>query len=133
MDQAEAIVVALKRRLKARGVTYAQLAKELGLSEASVKRIFAAGTLTLDRVARILAVLGITFQELARDIEPAGRLDEAGVAQLEKKVARLLAEYDALDNRSETPRQAPRQSICMMVAYRPFTISAVSGLLARRR
>ena len=42
MSQTAAVVEALKRALKARKLTYAQVARTLKLSEASVKRMFAA-------------------------------------------------------------------------------------------
>ena len=41
MTQAVLLVDQLKRELKSRGITYAQLAKLIGMSEASVKRMFA--------------------------------------------------------------------------------------------
>jgi transcriptional regulator with XRE-family HTH domain len=40
MSQASQLIAALKRVLKARGLTYADVAAHLGLSEASVKRQF---------------------------------------------------------------------------------------------
>lgn len=66
MAQAKALVGALKSVLKVRGITYAQLAKGLGLSEASVKRIFAAQSFTLERFDQICALLGIEITDLAR-------------------------------------------------------------------
>jgi len=50
MGQRTQIVAELKRALRARGLTYAQVAKHLQLSEASVKRLFAAGDLSLERL-----------------------------------------------------------------------------------
>src|SRR5690348_8644776 len=52
------IVRELKRMLKARGITYAQLGKLIGLSEASVKRVFSRSTLTLQRVEAICKAAG---------------------------------------------------------------------------
>lgn len=57
---------ALKRCLRSRGMTYAELAERLRLSEASVKRVFSARTFTLDRMEAICSVLGLDFYELAR-------------------------------------------------------------------
>lgn len=62
---------ALKRQLKSRGITYAALAPLLGLSEASVKRLFSHQSLTLQRLEQILNVLGIDFQELAQAMQDA--------------------------------------------------------------
>jgi transcriptional regulator with XRE-family HTH domain len=66
MNDTARIVAALKRLLKSRGITYAALAAKLGLSEASVKRVFARETLTLARVEAIAAILDVDFLELAR-------------------------------------------------------------------
>ncbi len=60
------ITEALKRCLKARGMTYAALAAALKLSEASVKRLFSSGSFTLKRVEHICRVLDLDFFELAR-------------------------------------------------------------------
>jgi transcriptional regulator with XRE-family HTH domain len=60
------ITDALKRCLKSRGMTYAKLAAALGLSEASVKRLFSGGGFTLRRVEQICGVLDIDLFELAR-------------------------------------------------------------------
>ncbi|MFO1324020.1 MAG: helix-turn-helix transcriptional regulator [Burkholderiales bacterium] len=66
MAQTVALVDALKNVLKARGITYASLAKKLGLSEASVKRVFATRSFTLERLDRICEVLEIEITDLAR-------------------------------------------------------------------
>ncbi len=60
------LTAALKRCLKSRGMTYAALARELQLSEASVKRLFAGGGFTLTRVEQICRVLEIDLYDLAR-------------------------------------------------------------------
>src|SRR5204863_4531672 len=66
MAQTAALVDALKDVLRARGVTYAKLAKGLGLSEASVKRIFAARSFTLERLDQVCAFLAIEISDLAK-------------------------------------------------------------------
>jgi len=60
------LVEALKACLKARGLTYGALAKRLGLSEPTVKRMFSRGSFTLERIERILEVIELDLQELAR-------------------------------------------------------------------
>jgi transcriptional regulator with XRE-family HTH domain len=60
------ITETLKHCLKARGMTYADLAAALGLSEASVKRLFSSGSFTLRRVEQICRVVDLDFFELAR-------------------------------------------------------------------
>ncbi len=59
------LVTALKAELRQSGITYAQLARELGMAESSVKRIFAKGDMPLSRIDEVLAVLKMDFAELA--------------------------------------------------------------------
>lgn len=60
------IVETLKRILKARGMTYAELARALRLSTPTVKRLFSQRSFTLARLEEILRVLEVDFYELAR-------------------------------------------------------------------
>ncbi len=66
MTQALEVIDTLKRELKARGLTYAQVAKKIGMSEASVKRMFSERNFTLARLDQILTATGIEFGELTR-------------------------------------------------------------------
>lgn len=66
MSETAAIIEALKRSLKRRGLTYRDLAKKVGLSEASVKRVFASKSFTLQRLESICAAVGISVGELVR-------------------------------------------------------------------
>ena len=69
MSQIVAVVDALKRALKARKLTYAHVARELGMSEASVKRMFSAQHFTLDRFEQICQLAGLGLTELAREVD----------------------------------------------------------------
>jgi transcriptional regulator with XRE-family HTH domain len=69
MSQTAAVVHALKRALKARKLTYAQVAKTLKLSEASVKRMFAANHFTLERFEQVFQLAGIGLTDLAREVD----------------------------------------------------------------
>ena len=64
--QTAALLDALKRLLKARGTTYRQLAGRVGLSEASIKRLFSEKTVTLQRLEEFCGVLEVDFFELAK-------------------------------------------------------------------
>jgi DNA-binding Xre family transcriptional regulator len=66
MAQSSALVQALKRALKSRAKTYAQVAAAIGVSEATVKRMFSQETFTLKRFEEICAVAGIELGDLAR-------------------------------------------------------------------
>jgi len=61
-----AMIDVLKHELKARGVTYAQVARHLGISEASVKRMFSQKNMTLKRIDAVCRAAGAEFSDLAR-------------------------------------------------------------------
>lgn len=64
MAQVTLLVSELKRYLKAQGVTYAALGARLGLSESSIKRLFAQQSFTLERFEQVCNVLGIEISDL---------------------------------------------------------------------
>lgn len=64
MAQVSLLVSELKRYLKAQGVTYAALGIRLGLSESSVKRLFARQSFTLQRLEQICHLLGLEIADL---------------------------------------------------------------------
>ncbi len=78
MARTAVLVDTLKRELRARGITYAAVAKHLGMSEASVKRMFARKEFTLSRLDRVCERAGMEFSELARLIAP----QDAVISQL---------------------------------------------------
>ena len=69
MAQSGAIVEALKRALKAKGVTYAMAARSLRLSEPSIKRMFSTKDFTLRRFDELCMLADVDFGELARSLE----------------------------------------------------------------
>jgi len=71
MSTTHDLVTALKAELKAAGITYADLADQLGMAESSIKRIFAKGDMPLSRIDEVLRVLKMDFAELARKIADA--------------------------------------------------------------
>lgn len=66
MDNSRATIETLKKALKQRGFTYADVARELDLSEASVKKMFASYHFTLNRLDKVCEMLGIDFIDLVR-------------------------------------------------------------------
>ncbi len=93
MSSTKDLVHALKAELRRAGITYAQLARELGLAESSVKRIFSKADMPLSRIDEVLAVLKMDFAELARQVALASPLrQELTLAQERAVVAdpRLL-------------------------------------------
>jgi predicted XRE-type DNA-binding protein len=53
MAELQQLLVTLKRQIKARGLTYRDVAAALKLSEPSVKRLFSTGNLSLERLVDI--------------------------------------------------------------------------------
>ena len=72
MSEIDRLVGTLKRRLKAQGITYRELGARLGLSEASVKRMFATRRFSLDRLLEIGHLLGFSLAELAQEAALSG-------------------------------------------------------------
>ena len=66
MNQTSQLIAALKRCLKAKGISYRQLAEQLQISEASVKRTFAQQSFTLNRLEQICRILDINLYELTK-------------------------------------------------------------------
>ncbi|MEE4379507.1 MAG: helix-turn-helix transcriptional regulator [Candidatus Competibacteraceae bacterium] len=66
MEQTDELIGALKKCLKSRGMTYQQLAEKLEISEASVKRIFAEHSFSLQRLEQICRLLDMDFYDLAK-------------------------------------------------------------------
>ncbi len=69
MSEANQLVATLKRLLKRRGMTYRDVAQQLGLSEPTLKRLFASGRFTLERLVQVSNLLGYTLAELSREAE----------------------------------------------------------------
>jgi DNA-binding Xre family transcriptional regulator len=66
MADTELLVATLKKLLHTQGYTYAAVAQRVGLSEASVKRLFSRRTFTLSRLEQFCALLDMDLFELAR-------------------------------------------------------------------
>jgi DNA-binding Xre family transcriptional regulator len=66
MTKSHILVNALKKLLKTRNMTYRQVAQGLGLSEASIKRLFATGNFTLARLDQICLLMGLEIADLVR-------------------------------------------------------------------
>ena len=69
MGQTTALVAELKRTLRENRLTYRRVGEHLGLTEASVKRMFARETFSLDRLERILEIVGMQISDLVERME----------------------------------------------------------------
>ena len=66
MGQTRELVSTLKSALKSQGKTYADVAGELELTEASVKRIFSQQNFSLERLDRVCHMLGMEISDLVQ-------------------------------------------------------------------
>lgn len=80
------LVTALKKELKAAQMTYADLARGLGMAESSVKRMLAKGDMALSKIDAICRVLKLDFAELARRVADAQPLLEELTQEQERSV-----------------------------------------------
>jgi transcriptional regulator with XRE-family HTH domain len=69
MTEIHRLMATLKRQLKLRGITYAQVANALQLSEPTVKRWFSTGNLTVERLTQLAGLLDMSLAELMRECE----------------------------------------------------------------
>jgi transcriptional regulator with XRE-family HTH domain len=65
------LILALKQELKSAHLTYADLARKMGMAESSVKRMLAKGDMSLSRIDAICRALKLDFAELARRVADA--------------------------------------------------------------
>lgn len=66
MSQIPGLLNTLKSELRARGVTYAQVAQQLDLSESSVKRQFSQSRISLERLEQICHLIGLEISDLVQ-------------------------------------------------------------------
>jgi transcriptional regulator with XRE-family HTH domain len=89
MSQTDVLVTTLKRLLKARGTTYAQVAAHLGLSEASVKRQFSQQSFHLRTLEAVCDLIHVELAELVQAAEDS----QSDVRQLSpEQEAELVAD-----------------------------------------
>jgi len=87
VTQSQQLIKMLKRQLRLHGTTYADVASALGLSEASVKRMFSKADFSLSRLEAVANVVNISLAELAQlAAEQETKLEALSEAQ-EQQVA----------------------------------------------
>jgi hypothetical protein len=69
MSQTAALVEGLKKLLRARKLNYAEVAKSLKLSEATVKRMFSRNDFSLERFEEVCKLADVTVSDLARELD----------------------------------------------------------------
>jgi DNA-binding Xre family transcriptional regulator len=82
MAQTRELIKTLKTALKANGKTYADVAVELGLTEASVKRLFSQQSFSLVRLDKVCHMLNMEITDLVQLMnEQQQRLQQLSVEQ----------------------------------------------------
>ncbi len=66
MPQINSLLVTLKKTLKSHGLTYAQVATHLDLTEASVKRLFSEQQISLQRLEQICQLMQMEISDLVQ-------------------------------------------------------------------
>ena len=66
MGVAKILLSRIRERVQLKGLTYRQLAVELGVAESTVKRWFSAGNLDLSSLDRLCEILDLDLRELSR-------------------------------------------------------------------
>ena len=82
MSSPEVVMQVLRAEMRAVGMTYKLLGQRLGLSESSMKRIFARSDMSLSRLAQVCKAVGISMEDLLRQAaDAAPRADTLTMAQ----------------------------------------------------
>lgn len=87
MTQVVRLLATLKRELKARGVTYAEIASHLGLSESSIKRQFSESRFSLQRLEQMCQLLGLEISDLVQKMAEERQRISMLSEQQEREVA----------------------------------------------
>ena len=160
MAQISALVQALKTALKAAGLTYAEVAASLGLSESSVKRKFSRQDFSLSELDQIFVDISTEISERVKLMEEQlGRIQQltkaqdffaaqfeqddhqlivlnsmlssASNAEFQRKVERLSREFDLLNQEDNSLPLDMRQGYSVALALRDWRYRSL-GLFDER-
>lgn len=102
MAQTSLIISTLKNCLKEQGLTYADVAESLDLSEASVKRIFSEENISLQRLDRICQMMNMEITDLTTSAEKQAEeikaLSEEQESEFVKQPKLLFVAYMLLND-----------------------------------
>ena len=90
MAQTIPLINTLKKALKLHGKTYADLAKQLQLSEASVKRMFSENSFSLERLDQSCQMMQMEISDLVQMMNEGARQLTELTEQQEKEIANDL-------------------------------------------
>jgi len=92
MSETSLLTSCLKRALRARGFTYADIAIPLELSEASVKRLFSEKSFSLKRMELVCRHIGLSLSDLMKMVER----DQEYISQLTEEQETILVSDNRL-------------------------------------
>jgi len=102
MSQIGPLVNTLKRELKSRGVTYADVAEHLQLSQSSIKRSFSTASMTLERLEQVCQFVDLEISDLVQRMTESRQriamLNEEQEAEVVEDPKLLLAALSVLNN-----------------------------------
>jgi DNA-binding Xre family transcriptional regulator len=101
MSAASILLVGIKAGLRARKLTYRDLARRIGISEATVKRDLSRGNFSLRRLDQICSAIGLSLNDLMQapeSLELVTRLTEAQEAALVDHPKLLVVTYLLLND-----------------------------------
>jgi transcriptional regulator with XRE-family HTH domain len=101
MANSRTLVNNIKRELKKQSMNYASLAIRLDVAESTIKKMFAKGNFSLDRLDQICDVLGVDLLEMVENVnEEVTRISKFTIGQekiLIKDFRLLLIAYAAIN------------------------------------
>jgi hypothetical protein len=88
MAQTAQLMSVLKQSLKLHGFSYRDVAQQLNLSEASVKRLFSANGFSLVRLDSVSQMMGLEISDLVAEMRQQAK---TGVSRMSEKQEQELA------------------------------------------
>ncbi|MCH2189425.1 MAG: helix-turn-helix domain-containing protein [Gammaproteobacteria bacterium] len=101
MATTQQLIKNIKRELKRQGINYSMLANKVGVSESAIKKMFAKGNFSLDRLDQIFEVLDVDLLEMVENVNhQQNMIDKLTVSQearLVKDQKLLMVAYAAIN------------------------------------
>ncbi len=85
MAQSTRLIQTLKKTLKSYGLTYADVAQHLNLSEASIKRLFSETNISLARLDQICELMNMEISDLVRQMREQSENRISGLSKAQER------------------------------------------------
>ena len=132
--QTSALIATLKRQLKASGKTYQDIATLLDLSEASIKRLFRDGELSLPRLEKICDAIGLELTELIQS-DPKARLEFQAWQRQEDQLAHYFkGQFERVQPQTEPSETArpPIEPIRRVTRWAKWAAAALAKVTSEK-